>query len=361
VLNQLYDTHNVLEIGPHWIDSPWRPTNNINDTGMPEPPPFQPGYTLAMDTVQPTVTKLNLANQFYNVSNPPLRKLHHDYIFHMLDQVADLPDVIFAVGTQYAGPLSFQQFFQDTLAEWENLHNHPVRVELAADKHITDTILNDPVRSKQVAAIDMRYWYYLADGTLFAPEAGKNRAYRDYYTAQFGEPYTNNGPPTTQQQTYRLVREYRDRYPNLVLLAYENGAGPIPILMAGGIPQGQTRSGAENRNEELSTAKVIDNLVHDYLSEDLMKMHPVDGVVSDPTHNWMLAGDTTDAILLYSRPQSDILLTKSLPHTSYRAQWIDPATGAVEKTATVNGRAGTSIQKPDDRGWFLLLRAESRD
>jgi hypothetical protein len=359
VLNQLYDTHNVLEIGPHWIDSPWRPANNINDTGLPEPPPFEPGYTLAMDTVQPTVTKLNLANQFYNVDNPPLRKLHHDYIFHVLDQVADMPDVIFAVGTQYAGPLSFQQFFQDTIAEWEKLHNHPVRVELAADKHITDAILNDPVRSKQVAAIDMRNWFYLADGTLFAPEAGKNRAYRDYYTAQFAEPYTNSGPPTTQQQAYRLVREYRDRYPNLVLLAYENGAGPIPILMAGGIPQGQTRTGPENRNQELSTDKVIDKLVHDYLAEDLMKMHPVDGIVSDPTHNWMLASDTTDAILLYSRPQSDILLTKSLPHASYRAQWIDPATGAVEKAVTVSGSAGTSIQKPDDRGWFLLLRALS--
>jgi hypothetical protein len=205
----------------------------------------------------------------------------------------------------------------------------------------------------------MRYWFYLANGTLFAPEAGKNRAYRDYYTAQFAEPYTNSGPPTTQQQAYRLVREYRDRYPNLVLLAYENGAGPIPILMAGGIPQGQTRTGPENRNEELSTAKVIDKLVHDYLAEDLMKMHPVDGIVSDPAHNWMLAGDTTDAILLYSRPQSDILLTKSLPHASYGAQWIDPATGAVEKAVTVSGSAGTSIQKPDDRGWFLLLRALS--
>jgi hypothetical protein len=361
VLHQLYDTHNVLEIGPHWIDYPWRPANNINDTGIPEPPPFAPGYTLAMDTVHPTVTKLNLANEFYSVAYPPLRKLHHDYIFHVLDQFADMPDVVFSVATQYAGPLSFEEFFQDTVAEWEKLHNRTVRLELAADKHITDTVLDDPVRSRQIAVVETRYWYYLADGTLYAPEAGKDRAYRDYFTAQFGEPYTNDGPATTPQQAYRLVREYRDRYPNLVILSYENGAGPIPILMGGGIPEGQARTGPPEKTEELSTDAVIDKFVHQYLAHDLMKMHPVDGLVSDSTHNWVLAGEGTDAILIYSRPQSDILVTRSLPHRSYRGSWIDPVTGEVQKSVTIQGEPGTSIEKPDDRGWFLLLRNQNPD
>ena len=354
VLNTLYNTHNVLEIGPHWIDSPWRAANNINDAGIPEPPPFAPGYTLAMDTVQPTVTKLNLANEFYSVDSAPLRKLHHDYIVHVLDELADMPDVIFSVGTQYAGPLSFQQFFQDTVAEWEKEHHRTVRLEVAADKKITDSILSDPVRSKQVVAIDMHYWYYLADGTLFAPEAGKNRAYRDYYTAQFGEPNTNSGPATTQDQMYRLVREYRDRYPKLVILANENGAGPIPVLMAGGVAQGG--SGPENR--ELSTDQVIDKMVHRFLDEDLMKMHPVDGVVADPVHTWVLGGDATDAILIYSQASAGIVLTKALARGTYRGQWIDPVSGEVAKTVVVSGAAGTSIEKPDGRGWFLLLRTE---
>ena len=355
VLHLLYDTHNVLEIGPHWIDYPWRPANNINDTGIPEPPPFAPGYTLAMDTVQPTVTKLNLANEFYSVDYPPLRKLHHDYIFHTLDELADSPDVIFGLASQYAGPLSFQQFFQDTVAEWEKLHHHPVPLELAADKAITDTILHDPVRSKQIAVIDTHYWYYLADGKLFAPEAGKNRAYRDYYTAQFGEPYTNNGPPTTQQQMYRLVREYRDRYPNLVILSQDNGAGPIPILMGGGIAQ---RGAPAPNRDDLSTNQVIDKFVRDYLSDDLMKMHPVDGLVSDPAENWVLAGDATDAVLIYSRSPSAITLTRTLPHRTYRGQWIDPASGELKQTITISGANGTSITKPDNKGWFVLLHAE---
>jgi hypothetical protein len=357
VLHQMYDTHNVLEIGPHWIDYPWRPANNVNDTGIPEPPPFAPGYTMAMDTVQPKVTKLNLANEFYSVDYPPLRKLHHDYIFHVLDELADSPDIVFGVATQYAGPLSFEQFFQDTVAEWEKLHHHAVRVELAADKRITDTILNDPVRSKQVAVIDTRYWYYLADGTLFAPEAGKDRAYRDYYTAQFGEPYTNNGPVTTPEQMYRLIREYRDRYPKVVILVPENGVGPIPILMGGGTAQSGTRAGPENHGEELSSDAVVDRLVRDHLADDLMKMRPVDGLTADPAHTWVLAGETTDAVLMYSRAQSGVVLTKGLPHASYAGSWIDPATGEVKKTATIAGAAGTSIDKPDGRGWFLLLRA----
>ena len=42
VFYDLYNTHNVLEIGPHWIDYAWRPANNINDTGLPEPPPLKP-------------------------------------------------------------------------------------------------------------------------------------------------------------------------------------------------------------------------------------------------------------------------------------------------------------------------------
>ena len=37
--HNLYNTHNVLEILPHWVDYPWRPANNINDTGCRNRPP----------------------------------------------------------------------------------------------------------------------------------------------------------------------------------------------------------------------------------------------------------------------------------------------------------------------------------
>jgi hypothetical protein len=103
VYHNLYNTHDVLEIGPHWIDYPWRPANNINDTGLPEPPPFEARAAVSMDAIKPPVTRLNVGNRFYSVDYPPLRKLHHDYIFHVLDQLGDMPNVIFTVAYQYAG------------------------------------------------------------------------------------------------------------------------------------------------------------------------------------------------------------------------------------------------------------------
>ena len=54
--HNLYNTHNTLEIPPHWIDYPWRPANNINDTGLPEPPPIEPG------------NHIHVANEVYDVT-----------------------------------------------------------------------------------------------------------------------------------------------------------------------------------------------------------------------------------------------------------------------------------------------------
>jgi hypothetical protein len=356
VYHNLYNTHDVLEIGPHWIDYPWRPANNINDTGLPEPPPFKGGYTISMDTVQPTVTKLNVANEFYSVDYPPLRKLHHDYIVHVLDELGDMPNVIFTVAYQYAGPLAFEQFFQDTVAEWERLHHHRIRIALITDKKITDAILADPIRSKQIAVVDMRYWYYLPDGSLFAPEAGQNRAFRDMIASRFGDNYSNIGPPTTQDALYRQVREYRDRYPDIALAPMQNGAGPLPILMAGGTSQSSTRTLAQNEDATLSTDAIIDRFIHENLATDLIKMKPADALVADSQHNWALAGDTTDAVLIYSRTGTTITLTQSLPHPTYKATWLDPASGQTHDAAINSSKAGADIAKPDANGWLLLLR-----
>ena len=39
LFHENYFQHNILEAGAHWADCPWRPANNVNDTGLPEPPP----------------------------------------------------------------------------------------------------------------------------------------------------------------------------------------------------------------------------------------------------------------------------------------------------------------------------------
>src|SRR6202030_2562034 len=114
---------------------------------------------------------------------------------------------------QFVGPLSFQQFFQDTIAEWEKAHNKTVKVALMTTKDITDAILNDRVRSKQVVAVDMRYWQYRPEGDLWAPGGGRNLAFRAMVRETW--PANQDSPaPTTPEQAYRQVREYKDKYPN---------------------------------------------------------------------------------------------------------------------------------------------------
>jgi hypothetical protein len=365
----LYNNHDVNEIGPHWIDYAWRPANNINDTGLPEPPPLKPN------------NRNDVGTQFFSVDYPPLRKLHHDYIFHTLDELGDLPNVIFTAAYQFAGPLAFEQFLQDTIAEWEKLHNRHIRIALVTGKNTTDAILADPVRSKQVSVVDMRYWEYQPDGTLFAPDAGQNRAFRELITEHFPG-YTDTPPPTTPEMVYRQVREYRDRFPNIALLPMENGAGPLPILMGGGASQSSLRGGivmppiavanapgipgapprsrtAAAPNRGPSADAILNKFIADYLATVLMKMGPLDGLVEDPSHNWVLGGNTTDVILIDARSGPSFKLAAALPHPNYKGIWFDPSTGNTQDAGTVSGASGAASAKPNDKEWLLLLQSLS--
>jgi Family of unknown function (DUF6298) len=365
----LYNNHDVNEIGPHWIDYAWRPANNINDTGLPEPPPLKPN------------NRNDVGTQFFSVDYGPLRKLHHDYIFHTLDELGDLPNVIFTAAYQFAGPIAFEQFLQDTIAEWEKLHNRQVKIALVTGKNTVDAILSDPVRSKQVSVVDMRYWEYRPDGTLFAPDAGQNKAFRELITEHFPG-YTDTPPPTTPEMVYKQVREYRDKHPNIALLPMEEGAGPLPILMAGGASQSSLRGGivmspvaVQNapgipgapprsrvsttpERRENSEDKIVDKFVAENLANDLMRMGPEDGVVEDGAHNWVLGGDTTDALLIDARAGESFKLVKALPHASYKGMWFNPATGEIRDAGPVSGAAGAVTSKPDEKEWLLLLKAE---
>ncbi len=97
--HNIYNTHNVLEIPPHWIDYPWRPANNINDTGLPEPPPIEPG------------NHIHVADQVYDISRPDRRALHRALILHELDTLSGVHNLFFCLGAQFSGPLAFQEFF----------------------------------------------------------------------------------------------------------------------------------------------------------------------------------------------------------------------------------------------------------
>ena len=343
--HNMYNTHNVLEIPPHWVDYPWRPANNINDTGLPEPPPIEPG------------NHLHVANQVYDVSHPVRRALHRAFILHELDELSGAGNLFFCLGFQFAGPLSFQEFFQDTVAEWEKKTCRTVRILMATSKDITDATLADPVRGRQVAVIDMRYWQYRPDGSLWAPLGGKNLAFREMIARDFGS--SGDTPPdTTPLQVYRQVREYHDRYPDKAMVAWHGGAGPIPVLMAGGaqvLMRNPSAGQGQGRSVDRTT---LDGFVREQLATTLMKMQPRDGAAADPEQTWCLADDRSESVLFYSLASPSITLRHALPRNTYTGLWFDPRTGATRPLeAPFSGQAGAVIRKPTADPWLVLLRA----
>ncbi len=331
--HNIYNTHNVLEIPPHWVDYPWRPANNINDTGLPEPPPIEPG------------NHIHVANEVYDVSNPVRRELHRDLILHELDALSGVRNLIYCVGAQFSGPLAFQEFFQDTVAEWERETGKTVRIELATSKDITDAILADPVRGKQVAVIDMQYWQYKPDGSLWAAEGGKNLAFREMIGRDFGR--AGDTPPnTTPQQVYRQVREYHDRYPDKAIVAWNGGAGPIPVLMAGGAEALILNPSGGHGQGKTVDRTLLDPFIAEHLATKLMNMQPRDGLTSD----WCLTDASLATVLVYSLAGPTIELQGDLQRGGYNGLWFDPRTGRTHPAAV-----STTIQKPGAEPWLLLL------
>jgi hypothetical protein len=342
--HSLYNTHNTLEIPPHWIDYPWRPANNINNTGLPEPPPIEPG------------NHLHVANEVYDVSNPVRRALHRAFILHELDTLGDARNLFFCLGAQFAGPLSFQQFFQDTVAEWEKKTRRTVRLQLATSKDITDAILADPARARQVAVIDMRYWQYKPDGSLWAPPGGKNVAFREMIARDFGR--SDDAPAnTTPLQVYRQVREYHDRYPDKAIVAWHGGTGPIPTLMAGGAQVlMRNPSGGHGQGKTVDRTP-LDGFVREQLATALMDMKPREGVAAAPEQTWCLADDHNATVLLYSLSGPTITLLRELSQNPYTGLWFDPRTGDTRPLQMpVAATAGATIEKPTAEPWLLLLR-----
>lgn len=199
LFNENYFQHNLLEAGAHWVDCPWRSTNNINGTGFPEPPPFAGDKRIFM------------AEQFYDVTNPARRALHRGFIRQNLDNFTNQVNVIQFTSAEFTGPLAFEQFWLDTVADWAaETGQHPI-VALSAPKNVQDAILADDRRRAVVQIICFRYWWQ-TDDDLFAPDGGQNLSPRQF------ERQGTGGTPTDEDLA-SMTAPYRLKYPNKAVIA----------------------------------------------------------------------------------------------------------------------------------------------
>lgn len=335
LVHHFYNVHNFIEAAAHWADFPWRPANALQDTGLPEPPPYEREGS-----------RIAIANRVFDVTHPVRRDLHRLYIRHGLAALRSEPNVVHVLGFQDEAPLSFQRFFLDVVAEWEKETGADVRVGLTTGKNVTDAILADPERAPRVDVIDTRYWQYLADGSVFAPPAGEDRAFREFRAAAFGRDAV---PDTTPERLYEQVREYRDRFPGKAVIAAHAGAGALPALMAGGaaVILGD-RAVAQPARPDHESAAVL-RFVERELAVVLPRLAPLDGLLEE---GWCL-GEPGRTYLLYSGAGPTLRLTRPLD-VAGPSTWLDVATGATQAGA-LDG--GVSIAKPSSGAWLLVAGA----
>jgi hypothetical protein len=295
LFHQNYFQHNILEAGAHWADCPWRPANNVNDTGLPEPPPYIGDKRIFM------------APLFYDVSDPRRRALHRGYIRQCLDNFADCSNVIQMTSAEYSGPLEFTQFWLDTIIEWQHEHGRDVLVGLSAPKNVQDAILADPARAPFIDVIDIRYWAYTAGDGLYAPDGGKNFTPRQRLRQTKLRPGGFNA-------IAKAVREYRIRYPDKAVTYYADmncpsGRDSWAVLFGGG--------SLPNLKLTERLAKVIPTLT------------PTNGIVTG-NDQYCLANSDRDYLIYTDKIDREIEVTVPNASTRYRVHWIDSSSGEMQ-------------------------------
>lgn len=216
LIAHMYFQHNILESAAHWMDFPWRPANCLQETGFREPPAFVPGG------------RIDVAEPFYDVTHPVRRKLHVAYIRHCLDVLSSSSNVIVTTGEEYTGPEPFVRFWLETIRDWRRETGKRVLVALSCTRDVQDAVLSDAALAKEVDVIDLKYWWYAADGTPYAPPGGERLAPRQQLRAW-------KGPKgRSAAETARQVRETRLAHPGKAVICSSDGSDPVAILLGGG-------------------------------------------------------------------------------------------------------------------------------
>lgn len=309
LMNEQYFQHNILEAGAHWASSPWRPANNVNNTGLPEPPPYMGDK------------RIFIAEQFYDIRNENIKKLHQGFIEKSLENFKDNANVLQLTSAEYTGPLTFMQFWIDVISNYKKAHKNESKIALSATKDVQDAILKDATRAAVVDVIDIRYWYYKEDGSLYAPEGGKNLAPRQHARQiKVGK--------ETDEQVYRAVREYRNKYADKAVIYNTPAANRFgwSVLMAGGSLPAIPKVAVSGFNESLANMKTTQG--ENYNSAI-----------------WTLKEDGK-AYLFYLLKANKVAVDLSQYNGAFEVYWINSEKGNVISKETIQGKTAHTLTAP---------------
>ena len=279
--------HNIIEAGAHWVDCPWRSANNINDLGFPEPINF------AGDK------RIFRADMFYDISVPVRRQYYRTYIRQCLNNFAENKNVVQLISAEFTGPLKFVQFWLDVIAEWETETGKKATIALSTTKDVQDSILNDPKRAAIVDIIDIRYWHYKNDGSIYAPLGGLNLAPRQHARLMKVGKVTFN-------EAYKAVNEYRTKFPNKAVTYFTENYPDMAwaVLMAGG---------------SCPSLPVLDN--------EFLKAAALMEVKDVKSDKYKMLVKSGTGIIIFTQSKSEIPI--QLEQGKYQLKYIDSKSGII--------------------------------
>jgi hypothetical protein len=319
LINHHYFQHNIIEAGAHYADFPWRPVNNINNTGFPEPVPYAGDKRVFM------------SEQFYDETNPARRQLHKAFIRQNLDAFTGNNGVIQFISAEYTGPLHFTKFWVETIKQWEQEKGKKAIIGLSTTKDVQDAILADAALAPAIDVIDIRYWHYQADGSAYAPQGGQNLAPRQH--ARLLKPKA-----TSFEQVYRAVREYRQKYPEKAVIYSGDGFDRVgwAAFMAGGSLPNLPAGLSSQLLTDASAMQVIN-------------------ITGSTGGQWAL-GNPAKGFIVYSSTGSVAPLNLEA-NASYQVNWIDPKTGNnLSAAKQLKGAKIVSLQAPAKGAMVLWLK-----
>ncbi|HEY6913934.1 MAG TPA: DUF6298 domain-containing protein, partial [Paludibacter sp.] len=192
------------------------------------------------------------------------------------------------------------QFWLDVIDEWQKETGKDAMVALSTTKDVQDSILSDPKRAAVVDIIDIRYWHYKNDGTVYAPQGGLNLAPRQHARLmKVGK--------VTFDEAFKAVNEYRTKYPDKAVTYYTENYPDMAwaVLMAGG------------------SCPVLSIADQGFMTAiALMDVMPVN------TDKYKMMVKSGTGIIIFAQSKSEIPV--QLENGKYVLKFVDSKTGAVE-------------------------------